>query len=325
MKYFLGVDVGGTKTHALISDEHGNLLGFGQGGPGNHESVGFAGFKQEVGEAARQALRQAGLETAQISAAGLGIGGYDWPSQRQPHLQALAETGFQMPLEIVNDGVIGLLAGASQGWGVAVVAGTSNNCRGRDRLGREGRVTGNGSWFGEYAGAIELVMRALTMVSYAWTRRGPQTALTDAFLKLTGTKDAAELIESIVMQRVDYGAHWALTVFESAQAGDEVARQVISWAGTELGELACAVIRQLDLQEEPVEVVQSGSLYQGGALLTEPMRQTVLRTAPRARMVRMEAPPVVGGVLLAMEQLYGKEAYTRRERLIRNSLELCGA
>lgn len=325
MKYFLGVDVGATKTHALISDENGLLLGFGQAGPGNHEGVGFPGFKQEVGAATRQAAAQAGLEMTQITAAGLGIGGYDWPSQRQPHLQALAEVGFHMPLEIVNDSVIGLLAGASQGWGVAVVAGTSNNCRGRDRLGREGRVTGNGSWFGEYGGATELVMRAITMVSYAWTRRGPQTALTEAFLKLTDTQDTSELIEGLVMGRVSYSANWALTVFETAQAGDEVARQVIAWAGSELGELACAVIRQLDLQNEPVEVVQSGSLYQGGALLIEPMRQTVLRTAPQARLVRLEAPPVVGGVLLAMEQVFGREAYLRRERLTQNSLKLRNA
>ena len=322
MKYFLGVDVGATKTHALIADEMGHVVGFGQAGSGNYEVVGFEGFKGEVSGATKQALEQAGMQLEQVTAAGLGIGGYDWPSQRQPHLQALGEIGFHMPLEIANDSVIGLLAGASQGWGVAVVAGTSNNCRGRDKNGREGRITGNGSWFGEYGGGIELVVHAMTMVSYAWIRRGPQTALTGAFLKLTGAKDAAELIEGIVMQRYDYGAHWALTVFETAQAGDEVARQVIEWAGKELGELACAVIRQLDLQYEAVEVVQSGSLYQGGALLTEPMRQTVQLTAPRARMVRLDAPPVVGGVLLAMEQAFGKDAYTHRKLLIENSLKI---
>lgn len=258
----------------------------------------------------------------QVNAAGLGIAGYDWPSQRQPHLQALAEIGYSIPLEIVNDSVISLLAGASQGWGVAVVAGTSNNCRGRDRQGREGRVTGNGSWFGEYAGGIELVGRALMMVSYAWTRRGPRTALTETFLELTGAQDTAELIEGLVMQRFQVAAHWAPAVFVAAQAGDQVARQVIEWAGRELGKLACAVIRQLDLQEEPVEVVQSGSLYQGGPLLTEPMRQTVLSTAPQARMVRLEAPPVIGGVLLGMEQSYGQEAYLRRECLMANSQRL---
>ena len=319
MRTFLGVDVGATKTHALVADDSGHVLGFGQAGSGNHEVVGFEGFKGEVTTATKQALEQAGLRLEQVSAAGLGIGGYDWPSQRQPHLQALAEIGYRMPLEIVNDSVIGLLAGASQGWGVAVVAGTSNNCRGRDKNGREGRITGNGPTFGEYGGGIELVIRAMTMVSYAWIRRGPQTALTGAFLKLTGAKDTAELIEGIVMQHYDYGAHWALTIFETAAAGDAVARQVVEWAGKELGELACAVIRQLDLQYEPVEVVQTGSLYQGGTLLTEPMRQTVLQTAPRARMVCLEAPPVAGGVLLAMEQLFGKEAYKRRERLVKDS------
>jgi N-acetylglucosamine kinase-like BadF-type ATPase len=322
MKYFLGVDVGATKTHALIADDTGQVAGFGQAGSGNHEVVGFEGFKGEVSAAAKQALDQAEITTEQISAAGLGIGGYDWPSQRQPHLQALGEIGFRMPLEIVNDSVIGLLAGASQGWGVAVVAGTSNNCRGRDKNGREGRITGNGPWFGEYGGGIELVVRAMTMVNYAWIRRGPPTALTGAFMKLTGAKDTADLIEGLVMHYYDYGAHWALTVFEIAQAGDPVARQVIEWAGKELGELACAVIRQLDLQYEPVEVVQTGSLYQGGELLTEPMRQTVLQTAPRARMVRLEVPPVVGGVLLAMEQSYGKEAYTRRKKLIENGAKI---
>lgn len=321
MRTYLGVDVGGTKTHALLADDSGHVLGFGQAGPGNHEGVGFEGFKREVGAATQDALKAAGLRLEQVSAAGLGIGGYDWPSQRQPHLQALAEIGYHMPLEITNDSVIGLLAGASEGWGVAVVAGTSNNCRGRDKNGREGRVTGNGAWFGELGGGGELVVRALTMVNYAWIRRGPQTELTSAFLKLTGAKDTAELIEGIVLQRYDYGAHWALTVFETAAAGDEVARQVIEWAGTELGELACAVIRQLNLQAEPVEVVQSGSLYRGGLMLTEPMRQTVLRTAPRARMVRLEAPPVVGGVLLAMEQIIGKGAYQHRQRLIDESMK----
>ena len=34
-RYFLGVDVGGTKTHALIADENGRMTDFGRSGPGN--------------------------------------------------------------------------------------------------------------------------------------------------------------------------------------------------------------------------------------------------------------------------------------------------
>ena len=32
-KYFLGLDVGGTKTHALITDDQGNVLGFAEDWP----------------------------------------------------------------------------------------------------------------------------------------------------------------------------------------------------------------------------------------------------------------------------------------------------
>ena len=42
--YFLGVDIGGTKSHALIADETGRAIGFGEAGPGNYEDVGYAGL-----------------------------------------------------------------------------------------------------------------------------------------------------------------------------------------------------------------------------------------------------------------------------------------
>ena len=44
MNYFLGIDIGATKSHALIADENGCAVGFGQGGPGNHEVVGYEGL-----------------------------------------------------------------------------------------------------------------------------------------------------------------------------------------------------------------------------------------------------------------------------------------
>jgi activator of 2-hydroxyglutaryl-CoA dehydratase len=43
-KILLGVDIGGTKTRALLVDENGSVLGFGKAGPGNHESVGWDGL-----------------------------------------------------------------------------------------------------------------------------------------------------------------------------------------------------------------------------------------------------------------------------------------
>jgi N-acetylglucosamine kinase-like BadF-type ATPase len=255
-----------------------------------------------VRAAVAQALAMAGAPIERIAGAGLGIGGYDWPSQRPQMIATVHDAGVRAPIEIVNDAVLGLLAGAADGWGVALVAGTSNNCRGRDQRGREGRVTGEGVRFGEYGGASELVDKAVHAVAAAWARRGDATDLTAAFVGLTGARDAHDLLEGLALERYRLDAEAAPLVFQVAQVGDRVAQEVIAWAGRELGSLAVGVIRQLGFERLSFDVVLLGGLFNGGALLVEPLRATIQAVAPGARLARLEAPPVVGGVLLGMEQ-----------------------
>jgi N-acetylglucosamine kinase-like BadF-type ATPase len=321
MRYFLGMDVGATKTHALIADETGACLGFGRAGGGNYQGVGYDGLAEVLQKCFERASQMAGVPVAQIAGAGFGIAGYDFPSDRAQHLQAIATLGLACPVDVVNDAVNGLMAGTSHGYGVNVSAGSSNNCRGRGRDGREARIVGNGQAFGEYGGAIEITARALKMVNYAWIKRGPQTALTQVFLNATDAKDEMDLMEGLSKERYHLFPFIAVDVFRVAVEGDEVAKSVIRWAGEELGWLAVAAIRQLGLENDEVEVVQSGSVYEGGALLTGPMCEIVLRHAPKAKLIRLDAPPVVGAILLGME-LAGFDGYTVRARLLRSANEI---
>ena len=48
-RYFLGVDIGATKSHALIADESGCAVGFGVAGQGNHEVIGYDGLIAALG------------------------------------------------------------------------------------------------------------------------------------------------------------------------------------------------------------------------------------------------------------------------------------
>ena len=314
-RYILGGDVGATKTHVLISDEDGRVLGFGQAGPGNHEAVGYAGLTDALQRASEQALAQACLSLDGIAGAGFGIGGYDWPSERETTRQAIRAIGLDAPFDVVNDTIIGLLAGSSEGWGIAVVAGTGCNCWGWDREHRRiGRMTGMGRWMAEAAGAGELVEEAIRMVARDWSRRGPATRLTQAFGELVGAKDAEDLLEGITQERYLTGAESAPLVFQVAARGDAVARRLIEWAGEELGSLASGVIRQIGLEACEFQVVLVGSLYDGHPLLTDTMRKTVHAIAPGARFVRLTVPPVVGGVLLGMEAI-GLDRRGVRERL----------
>jgi len=301
-KYYLGIDIGATKSHALIANENGMAVGFGLAGPGNHEVVGWDGLRAVLQAITDQALTSASMDRSEIAGAGFGMAGYDWPSQRQPTLDAIKSLGLACPVEIVNDAVLGLFAGASEGWGIAVISGTGENCWGVDSQRNYGHMTGNSNLMGEYGGAGSIVYRALRDVAKEWGMRGPKTQLSAAFIEHTGAKNLDDLLEGLVMRKYQLRAGDAPLVFEVAKAGDVVAIEAIRWAGLELADMVNGVSRQLGFMEKALEVVLIGSTFNGGALLLDPMKQAVLKINPNARFVRLEVPPVVGGVLLGMEQ-----------------------
>lgn len=300
--YFLGADVGSTKTHVAIADETGRVLSLGESGAGNPDNVGYEGLRRTLEIATRSAVQQAGFTLDQISGAGFGVSGLDYPSQKMPTLQAIESTGLRAPIEAVNDALIGLVAGATDGWGIAVVSGTGCNCWGWDRDRRQGQVTGGGWQMGEYAGSSELAARAVQLVAYEWTRRGPATQLTPALIKYAGATDVVDLLHGLAWGRFDINAAAAPLIFEVAAQGDAVAIDLIQWAGRELGELAKAVIRQLSFEALEFDVVLLGSMFNGGVRLIDPMRDSIAALAPGARLVRLQTLPVVGAVLLGMEQ-----------------------
>jgi N-acetylglucosamine kinase-like BadF-type ATPase len=302
MPYYLGADLGATKTHTLIVDATGRAVGFGESGPGNHETVGYEGMFQSMHGGMEQALRMAGLKEDEITGAGFGVAGYDWPSEIDATVAVIDRLGLTAPYKFVNDAVLGLVAGSEEGWGVVVVSGTGSNCRGWDREHkREGRVTGHGILMGEGAGGSELMHRCMQIIGYSWTKRLPKTALADAIVAYVGAQDLEDLMRGYTTDEYHVGAEAARIVFRVAEEGDQVARDLICWAGTELGEMANAVIRQLEFENFAFDVVMTGSMFEGGPMLIEPMQKTIHQLAPKARFVRLTVPPVIGAVILGIE------------------------
>ena len=302
MKYYLGIDIGATKTAALIADENGTPIGTGQGGPGNHETVGFDGMETAMFDALNSAVADANIGKDQIAGVGFGIAGYDWSAEETNMQATINRLGLHAPYKMVNDVVLGLLAGTEEGWGVAVVSGTGCNCRGWDKEHkREGRVTGYGILMGESAGGSELINRTMQIIGYSWTKRLPPTALANTFIEYASAKSLEDLIEGYTKGHYEIGADTAPLVFQTAAQGDAVAQDLVKWAGVELGEMANAVIRQLDFEDLEFEIALIGSMFKSGEPLIAPMRQTIHAIAPKAKLIRTEVKPVVGATLLGME------------------------
>src|SRR5205085_1885323 len=97
-EYVLGVDGGGTKTHAVIADEHGRVLGEGFAGPSNPLRVGVNTAAAAVREAVDQACDAAGVRRADIVAAEVGLAGVRRAASRPSYVKP------PVPMSIVLSG-----------------------------------------------------------------------------------------------------------------------------------------------------------------------------------------------------------------------------
>ena len=313
MTIVLGVDGGGSKTHLAICDQTGVVLGAATSGPSNWETVGLRGASDAIGDAIDKALSASGVRRDQIEAAVFGLAGVDWPSDIERLETALEPLRLECPSTIMNDSYIALRAGARAPWGVVVIAGTGTVVAGRSRGGETFRTLGLGRLLGDDGSASDVSEQVIRAVARAYVGRSPATSLSDGLLKLTGADTVAQMLEEY--SRGGEGElNAAPLALEHAAHGDAVAIGVIEWAAAELGGAAATVARRLDMEDGPYELVLSGGLFRGGGELLETL---ISRSVPTALLTRLEAPPVTGAVLMALEAVGGRPTPDVHERVSR--------
>jgi len=297
----LGIDGGGTKTHAVVADAGGTVVGFATSGPANWEVVGLRGAGESLREAVRRALQAAGADTPDVAAAAFGLAGIDWDSDLPRMTAEVEQLEISGPVEVTNDSFIALRAGTADGVGVVVIAGTGAISAGRSPDGRTFRTLGQGAEFGDTGSASDVSDRALLAVANAYTGRGPRTELTELLCTLYGCRSAAELLER-ASRGGERSRSAAPTVLRAADAGDEVAVGIVHWAGGELGESALLAARTLDMTGGEFDLVLAGGLFRGeSSLLLDTLAGRVHAEAPGARLVQLDTAPVAGAALRALD------------------------
>jgi N-acetylglucosamine kinase-like BadF-type ATPase len=311
----LGLDGGGTKTHVVIADEGGALLGAATGGASNWEDVGMEGTASAIRAVVSEALQAAGVEPDALSSSVLGLAGTDWPSDRERLGAIPLALRLGGKSEIVNDAFVALRAGANHPWGVAVVAGSGSVALGRNAADEEFRTLGLGSILGDFGSGLDIADEGVRAVAEAYTGMGPQTALTERYRAALGRSSVEDLLEHMSRDAPSLG-HLAHVVLEAADEGDVAARAIAEHAGTALGASAGLVARKLRMQSDTFEVVMAGGVLRAGCRTLEAaLKKELRRSAPNAFPVRLEVPPVVGAALRALENVGETPGGTEHLRL----------
>jgi N-acetylglucosamine kinase-like BadF-type ATPase len=297
----IGVDGGNTKTVAVVADSQGSVIGVGRGGCTDvYGTAGEEGALAELTRTVEAALAAAGRQAGDLEAGVFSLAGADWPEDHEllrRHVARSLNLGFGP--QVVND-AIGAIRLASPTWeGIAVICGTGNAVGARRASGEVFHV---GFW-PDPIGSIALSRAALNAVYRDHLELGPPTSLTARALSLFGGEDPLDLLHYFT-RRGGAGRSELVRMSEvlltEADAGDQVARDLVLWAGDTLGAQGAVSGRRVGLTLDGVAVVLGGGLFRHPSML---LQEAVMARLPGAMAVRPTVPPVVGATMLALDRI----------------------
>ncbi|XWX05556.1 BadF/BadG/BcrA/BcrD ATPase family protein (plasmid) [Aggregatilineales bacterium SYSU G02658] len=293
MRYYIGIDGGGSNLRVALVDETMHLLREVVRGKTNPNVLGL----QQASERVQQALREITADFAEpIRAVGIGIAGAP---------KAIAENWLRdtvkaaLPLvEVVpsSDEEIALVGANGERRGVLVLAGTGSIAYGVNDAGEALTVGGWGYLLGDKGSGYWLGMQALE--AYLRHEDGLDTrptSLVERVRQACGFRDRFDVIPWLYQPAPDSSkvASLAPLVLEEAQAGDAYARHIVEEAATELALLAQTIVRRLRIDHP--RYAFAGSLLTNPTPLAEALcRRLHLPTPPQPRY-----SPLIGAALLA--------------------------
>jgi N-acetylglucosamine kinase-like BadF-type ATPase len=304
----IGVDGGGTTTRAVILDGQLRVRAEGRAGPSNPLRVGIANAGSAIRDAIDQACSELSIHRNDILAAAVGLAGVRRHDIRDRVRERLRECLKEISvIELLTDGEIALYGATGGRPGLVVIAGTGSICCGRNPQGRHVCAGGWGPIVGDEGGAAWIARKALQAVARATDGRGKKTSLSLAaltYFKVAAAEDLSTAIYAPTMTN-DRLAGFGKHVMRVAQAGDEVARDILRRAGRHLGIAARAVIQNLRMENEKFPVAYVGGVYGAGELVLEPMREEINRVAKQAYLAKPLYPPAVAAGRIAQSLTRG--------------------
>jgi N-acetylglucosamine kinase-like BadF-type ATPase len=308
VRYYLGIDGGGTKTTCAVGDES-QLLATATAGPSNIVRVGELQARESLQQAVRQACVAAGIAPAQVAHTCVGGSGAARPELAAIIRRSLAEI-LATPIDIVGDMQIALDAAFDAEPGVIVIAGTGSIAYGRDAKGTTARAGGWGFAIGDEGSAHWIGRAAVSAVLRAADRSSDASDGTRDRSPLPGSPLAAALCTSWGVTSLSDLARAANSIpppdfaalFPAvAASSDDLATRVLTHAGSELAQVAAVVIRRLFAKGHTaaVPLAMTGGVFRHAPLVRQVFYNELCALDTRVEVNPQVVEPVEGALRMA--------------------------
>ena len=300
--YLLGIDAGGTKTHASLADETGRIIAIAQSGGANWERYGIKGAQETLSQIISQLLRQTGISANQVGAATLALAGIDWPADLSLFEEYVSTLGFAGPTAIINDAFGSLYAGAPEGIGCVSIAGTGGKTAGSD--GSQSIQT-MGMELGEGGGSGQLISLALEKIAREFHAGKDLSPLAELLMKKSEHSSLSNFFYSISRENLRLFENLAPAIFELAAGGDLDAADIITKVAHQHALDVMVLCQRLNFTE-PIKIIRSGGLHTAGSANFDEAFERTLKTAEfEYQLSVLEISPSYGSIIHASHNYFG--------------------
>lgn len=298
MSIFLGIDAGGSKTTCVAGDES-SVLATATTEGSNVIRWGEAEARAQLQEAIKQACAGANVKLAEVRRICVGMAGAARPVISSVVKGIIAEI-YSGQVEVVGDMVIAMEAAFGNKPGIVVIAGTGSIAYGRSKDGHTARAggwgfaisdEGSGHWIGR--NAVSGVMRAQD------EDEASPTGLALSILHAWHLQTIDELVRAANASPSPDFFNLFPHVLAAADAGDPIARTVLTQAGAELAGLAKIVISRLFEESTSIPVAMSGGVFRNSALVRNVFYNSLRSEYPQSVVGATVVEPVAGALELA--------------------------
>ena len=310
MRYFIGIDGGGTKTKFTMCREDGTILNSYISSTCHYLQCGLDGMTEVLFSGLRALDPERSIDIAGIF---LGCAGYGDIVQDEPAVKNAAEKAVErfygkerVPFFIGND-CENALAGALGGeYGINVIAGTGSLGCG---INENGEVLRCGGWHhsigSDEGSGYWIGWNMLKEFMRQCDGRDPKTLLYQGVKDALSLKTDDEIISLVVkewnMDRTKIASLAPLSA-ELSSKGDPFSKKILEDGAHELFEIAYALKRRLGF-EDGVRVSGTGGIFKIEEYVTKPF-SALLRKHGMEYVPPMYEPDI-GAVILAIKKTDG--------------------
>lgn len=304
MKYYCGIDGGGTKTATLFTDENGNPCASSMTTGSSYMSIGVDAtidlFEHEI----EKCVQQAGIRTANVEGVVIGIPCFGENQEIDRKIEQRLRQWFEGgQMYLCNDAEVGWAGSLGLKPGINIVAGTGSIAFGKNGKGESVRCGGWSTFFGDEGSCYWLGRKTVELFAKQMDGRTKRGALYEIIREDFRQKSSVEIIN--LFEREYAGERRKVAglqryLLRAAESGDRFAIELYVQAADELGLLAATVAEKIKLPDEKLGVSLSGGILHAKKYVMNRFMEWIERFG--GYYVEAEMTPAEGAVALALDR-----------------------